>query len=448
MRERKDIERGALASLITAAQMDTVKANAALDTSRATPDDVTDPDLRDLFARVEAAVRENRNPEFFATTSGLSDRAKSIASELWVDTESVEAASPRLAALRERGNARRLLASIQRISDGVKAGKTPTRDALEQLQTTVDVFSGTVDRKRSLLSDGSRLLDDMAKIEDRVVEPAIPTGIESLDMATGGLQRTLTIIGALPGVGKSAVLASIVRNMTAQGRKVGFFSLEDEASWLTNRLTADAAKVSLFALTSKPLYDAQRDRVARAWGGIMDTLGRIIVDDTPLMTVDQIVASARSMVVNDGVEAIMIDHLGEIKLARTDRHDLDVIEVLQQLRLLSKRYKIPVVIAAHLKRRQGLDLNTRPELTDFAFSSGLERMARVALGLSRGPEGSREINITVLKQTNGPAGMSFPVSFIGAVGTVDNAHIPNESLSEMLAGAKSFDERNQRGGNE
>lgn len=448
MEERKSIERGALASLITVAQLDTAKANAALDSSRATPDDMTDPTLRALFVRIEAAVRENRNPEFFTTVSGLPDVAREVASELWTDTESVEVAAPRLAALRERGNSRRLLAAMQRISEEVRAGRARSIDALEQLQTTVDVFSGTMDRKRSLLSDGSRLLDDMQKIADRVVEPSIPTGIESLDTATGGLQRTLTIIGALPGVGKSALLASIVRNMAASGRKVGFFSLEDEASWLTNRLTADAAKVSLFALTSKPLYEAQQERVVRAWGGIMEMLGRVIVDDTPLMTVDQIVASARSMVVNDGVEAILIDHLGEIKLNRSDRHDLDVIEVLQQLRVLSKRYKIPVVIAAHLKRRQGLDLNTKPELTDFAFSSGLERMARVALGLSRGADGSGEINITVLKQTNGPAGMSFPVAFAGAVGTVENRAIESESLSVMLAGAKAFDDKHKHGGNE
>ena len=110
-------------------------------------------------------------------------------------------------------------------------------------------------------------------------------------------------------------------------------------------------------------------------------------------------------------------------LDRTDRHDLDMTEALQRLRAVSKQYKVPVVVAAHLKRRQGLDITAEPTLTDFAFSSGLERMARVALGLYKinpKPGDAPQMGVAVLKQTNGPSGQAIALEIDESAAMVRN----------------------------
>ena len=59
--------------------------------------------------------------------------------------------------------------------------------------------------------------------------------------------------------------------------------------------------------------------------------------------------------------------------------------------------------------RDGLNVDTPPRLTDFAFSAGVERMARVALGLYK-REGD-VLGCTLLKQTEGPSGFDFDLNF-------------------------------------
>lgn len=231
----------------------------------------------------------------------------------------------------------------------------------------------------------------------------VPTGVRELDAEIGGLQASvLTMLGALPGVGKSALLASMLRNMARAGTKVGFFSLEDEGTWLPKRFLALEAGVPLFVLTTRPLTKEQSNRVHEAQPRVYELMQRIVLDERPGLTPQEVVMSATQMVTRHGVKAILVDHLGEIRTERSERYDLDVGETLSMLRDVAKRYSIPVVVAAHVKRRQGLGIEDPPSLTDFANSSAPERISRVALGLSK-PSQDRLV-CTVLKQTNGMSG--------------------------------------------
>jgi replicative DNA helicase len=272
------------------------------------------------------------------------------------------------------------------------------------------------------------LCDTLDEIQRGAREPVLPSGIEALDAATGGLQPTLTVIGALPSVGKSGLLCSIVRNLAARGVRCGVFSLEDEREFIVQRLVADAAAVPLFVLRNRPLGHHQRERVASNIERLHAQMRNVVVDDRPAVTTDELVASARDMITRHGCKALLVDHLGEIRLKRTDRHDLDIAECLQQLRALSKTYRIPVVVFCHLKRRDGLTRQSEPKVTDFAFSAAVERMARVALGLSRPDE--QTLRVHLLKQNNGKQEIAFDLTFTGPAGVVAN-HASASTLDDL-----------------
>jgi replicative DNA helicase len=231
------------------------------------------------------------------------------------------------------------------------------------------------------------------------------TGVTTLDKEVGGLQASvLTLIGALPGVGKSAMLATMLWGVAVQKVKVGFFSLEDERLWITRRWLANLSGVNLHKLTTGRLNRIDEEALEAAAPRIHEVLGAVVVDDRPALTPIDVIGAAKDMIINQGVRVVFVDHLGEMRLARSERYDLDVADALAGLREVAKTYNVPMVVASHVRRRQGLTLDEAPHLTDFANSSAPERMARVALGLSRCPDG---IRVSILKQTNGPSGRSF-----------------------------------------
>lgn len=287
------------------------------------------------------------------------------------------------------------------------------QDGAEQLQ----VLSNRVAALRSGASD----VEEFEKRMDDAVAGrqvvCIPTGIEALDEAIGGLQASvLTMLVALPGVGKSAFLASILYSLCERRIKVGFFSLEDERMWITNRLMAVTTGVPLFNIqTQRNIHHAQNDRFKSQREYARELLSSAIIDDRPGLTVGDIVESAKDMILTHKCEVLMLDHLGEIRMSRSDRYDLDVADVLSQLRNLAKRHKIPIIVAAHARRRQGLTENDAPALTDFANSSAPERMARVAIGLSRIDGGVRA---SILKQTNGPTGQHLSLKLVMSAGVL------------------------------
>lgn len=273
---------------------------------------------------------------------------------------------------------------------------------------------------------GTRTLSDVlvdvakerADIEAGVNVPIIPTGLGDLDAVIGGLQPTLTILGAHPGVGKSAFIATVIRNLARAGITVGVFSLEDQASWLAWRYLAAESSVSQFILRTRQLTDAQHERFGDAEKTIHGYGGRILIDDRTGLSPGDIVQTARDLILNRGVQALFVDHLGELRYEnrRGDRYDLDVAEGLSDLRGLAKSYGVPVICATHL-RREALD---PPRLFDFANAAAIERQARVAISLTR-PQDGEVLTAHVLKQTNGKAGVKVDLPFSGAAALVGNA---------------------------
>jgi replicative DNA helicase len=271
---------------------------------------------------------------------------------------------------------------------------------------------------RPLTSLQEDVLDELDVRHKEGTLPVVPTGIAKLDRVIGGLAPTLTVIGGLPGAGKSALIATMVRNIARAGKKVGVFSLEDEGRWLAWRLLSDGSGVDQFILRNRRLSDWQMERVSAGAEAVYQYGDRILVDDRPGMTASDIVQAARSSILTKGVEVVFVDHLGELELEDSgDRHDLRLGHALSQLRSIAKQYNVPVVVAAHMNRKADEKPGQEPRLRDFKNSSSIGEKARVALGLCREP-GSDTLGICILKQTNGQAGLRVDVTFHGAAAMI------------------------------
>ena len=425
-----DLETACLRALIGDCDRGVNVARQALDLSGASEAHFSHEN-RALFTHIAGAIRGGSRPDPVLLSRALPERSAEI----------LELAST----ARAGHSASRLGALVQ------SAARSSTAQSLGAI---CDRMRNSSESMETLVGDAQALLAALALwgsgpvsgdvVIDRVVTtaiargkgdmpPLIQTGIEAIDTAIGGLDNTLILIGAQPGVGKSALTATMVRNIAAMGVKVGLLSLEDEADWWGERVLAAASGFDLGTLTGgvsgygvEKLRDAQKTlRAAGGWVEIDDRHGR---------STGEIVAAAHALIAR-GARVLFVDHLGEIAHGEAHRHDLAVSNTLRALRGVSKQHKLPVVVLTHLRREGGND-NAEPRLQDFAETAGAERMARVALGLWR-KDGERpgeyKMMCSVLKRTKGPAGFNFELNVSRTSATV--IHTPaSDGLVRRVSG--------------
>jgi replicative DNA helicase len=403
-------EETALSSLAQLGGIDPAKASALLDELGMRAEDFGP--LQRIAAAVEFFLREGRAPEVF----GVSERSKASREQV---VKLLVSNSPgnwlplrqQLEGVREDSRRRQLLSALDLVRKSLATGElnAAASEGIKLLEAAQSHHAHVRPVSEHLL----KLVNHVEEVAAGRQPPVLETGFKDLDEAIGGLQPTLTVIGSLPGKGKSALLAGIVLNLAMRGVKSGIVSLEDEGQWLARRLTALKSQLPVFVLANRPLGSHQLERFGEAVEQLYTPMESALIDDRSRLTTREVVTSCRNML-SRGARALFVDHLGEIRIERSDRHDLDISEALSELRAMAKSYRVPVVVLCHLKRSS----EETPVLTDFAFSAGVERMARVALALTRDNDGP--LRVHVLKQTQGPSDVAVELDFDKSSGVVCN----------------------------
>ncbi len=415
----QDAERAWLNALSNVSAVSTEDGLRMVEASRLTPEDFSGPALGDLFRASSDFLRRGVELELIsleaalvASTAVKSAGGRKFLASVLMPTEAFGGSAAEHARIIGDASLRRRSANALR--GLITALQDPSLDPVETIANGSRAWQGFANQTPGLGTaeqDVFRLSEMLDAAQKNRRELVIDTGVEALDKEIGGLQPgVLTLVGALPGVGKSSLIATLVRNVANSGRKVGLFSLEDERIWLARRLLSFESGVPLFLLATKPLTTAQKQQVDEAGEGVYKTLQNVVLDDRPGLTPAEVAATARDMILNHGVKAVFVDHLGEMRLPRGERYDLDIADALAAMRDVAKRHNVPVVVASHVRRRQGLGIEQAPSLTDFANSSAPERMARVALGLSKPWDDC--LRVTVLKQTNGRSGQDIDLAMV------------------------------------
>ncbi len=314
-------------------------------------------------------------------------------------------------------SARRRLASIGRklteLSANLQMNPTQLQAKASQHLLAADVATP---RWKTLNEHLQGAYDHVHAVEAGTAQPVVPTGLAALDQVIGGWQPTLTIIAARTGVGKSAALATFIQNVARAGQRAAVFSLEDEGDWLAWRYLAYETGVNQFLLRYSKKTDAEWSRVAESPAAFEGWAERVLVDDRPGLTADEVVLAVDDAVANHGVQIVFIDHLKEMDhhAQRRERHDLNIEASLQKLRACQKRHRIPFVIAHQLTEDRE---NKTPTLSDFADGKVIGKMSRVAIALTRA-QGSDEMDMHILKQTNGLSGRLVTVRFINGAAMI------------------------------
>lgn len=210
------------------------------------------------------------------------------------------------------------------------------------------------------------------------------TGLADLDERLGGLEPgTLTVVGARPSMGKTALAVAMARHAAANGTGVLFFSLEMDAAQIGRRAVCQISGIPLEAVRNGRLGQDAWVKLTEAQGRFAKT--PFIIDDRPGASLMQISAAARRAKRKNRIGLIVVDHLGLMATARgLEGQPVQAIgHNTRGLKRLAKELGLPILLLCQLSRANELREEKRPQLSDLRGSGDIEQDTDVVLFVHR-----------------------------------------------------------------
>jgi len=211
----------------------------------------------------------------------------------------------------------------------------------------------------------------------------IPTGIKNLDnLIIGFHKKSVCVIGARPGIGKTAFMQQINRNLIAQGYKTGIISIEMDAESLLVRDISAMTQIDSILIESGKLGVSEIAEVESATERLRKQSYQI--DEDSHQTPKKIMATINKWKVQYNIQAILIDYLQLIKADETrektqNRNDLIIAQISEEFRKFAKSTGTPIILLSQLNRNNETRQDKRPQLSDLRESGAIEQDARQVL---------------------------------------------------------------------
>lgn len=265
----------------------------------------------------------------------------------------------------------------------------------------------------SLLSDALAISFDpnighdyLEQAEDRYqyyhrVQEKLPFDLEYFNKITknGVPKKTLNVVLAGVGVGKSLFLCHLSAAYLIQGKNVLYITLELAEEEVSKRIDANLMNVTFDDLLNMPkdLYDKKIATLKQK------THGRLIVKEYPTTSASTIhfksLLNELNLKKNFVPDVIMVDYINICASARVKAGDANsytyIKAIAEELRGLAVEFNVPVWTATQLTR-SGYG-SSDPDMTDTAESFGLPATADLFLALITNDQ-MEQLNQLMVKQ--------------------------------------------------
>jgi replicative DNA helicase len=193
----------------------------------------------------------------------------------------------------------------------------------------------------------------------------------------------MVVIGGRPGMGKSALATQIAVNAAKSLKARSLvFSLEMSKKQLVRRMISaesgieeNRIKAGRINENEWPVYMAGAQTVSEL---------PITIDDTAILTPQQLRAKAWRHYAKFGLDLLIVDYLqlmaGD---GRSQNKHQEISEISRTCKLLARELNIPVVVLSQLSRKCEERGNKRPLLSDLRESGAIEADADIVMFLYR-----------------------------------------------------------------
>ncbi len=317
--------------------------------------------------------------------------------------------------VKEKAVLRRLIRVNEEIANDCYLGRDPLETILADTEKKIfDLLqsrsSGDFVPIRQVALNVLENIEKASKTKETVT--GVPTGFIDLDYKTSGFQPSdFILIAARPSMGKTAFVLNVVDHVAVKkGIPCMVFSLEMSKEQLVNRMLSMESNVDSQKLRTGTLTDSDWDAVVEGVGIIGGS--KLIIDDTPGISISELRSKCRKMKLEHGLGMVIIDYLqlmtGSGK--NGDNRQQEISEISRSLKALAREMQAPVVALSQLSRACETRTDHRPMLSDLRESGAIEQDADVVMFLYRDDYYNKDsemkdmAEVIIAKQRNGPIG--------------------------------------------
>ena len=317
--------------------------------------------------------------------------------------------------VKEKAVLRRLIRVNEEIANDCYLGRDPLETILADTEKKIfdlpqSRSSGDFVPIRQVALNVLQNIEKASKTKETVT--GVPTGFIDLDYKTSGFQPSdFILIAARPSMGKTAFVLNVVDHVAVKkGIPCMVFSLEMSKEQLVNRMLSMESNVDSQKLRTGTLTDSDWDAVVEGVGIIGGS--KLIIDDTPGISISELRSKCRKMKLEHGLGMVIIDYLqlmtGSGK--SSDNRQQEISEISRSLKALAREMQAPVVALSQLSRACETRTDHRPMLSDLRESGAIEQDADVVMFLYRDDYYNKDsemkdmAEVIIAKQRNGPIG--------------------------------------------
>ncbi len=328
---------------------------------------------------------------------------------------------------------------------------TDVFDLLDKAESKLyEVTQGNIKRSsetaQSLVIQAKKRIEEIAGKEGL---SGIATGFTLLDKITSGWQPSdLIIIAARPGMGKTAFVLSMARNVAIDyGHPVALFSLEMSSVQLITRLISSETGLSSEKLRTGKLEKHEWEQLSIKVKNLEKA--PLFIDDTPSLSIFDLRAKSRRLASQHGVKLIIVDYLqlmtaGGGNGKSSFNREQEISTISRNLKALAKELGVPVIALSQLSRNvESRGANKRPLLSDLRESGAIEQDADIVSFIYR-PEYYKmtewdddeqsptegQAEFIIAKHRNGSL-ENIRLKFIGNLGKFDNLEEYSSPFEDM-----------------
>ena len=234
-------------------------------------------------------------------------------------------------------------------------------------------------------------------------------GLATIDNATDGfIKKEVVVIAARPSMGKT-LFATTIADGLSKNNKVALFELEMSEEGLGIRQLASKSMINGVKLRRGDLDDKQWKDITQAASNLATR--KLWIDTTSSQTIYNIKAKAKKLKMQNGLDCIIIDHIGLLQeTTKSMNRNLHIGEITREAKIMAKELDINVILLSQLSRAVEQRTDKRPMMSDLRESGNIEQDADLIMFLYRDEyynaesEEKETLEIGIAKQRNGKTG--------------------------------------------
>ncbi|MDO5509850.1 MAG: replicative DNA helicase [Weeksellaceae bacterium] len=224
-------------------------------------------------------------------------------------------------------------------------------------------------------------IEHVKRMSEQEGMSGVPSGFTQVDKVTSGWQNSdLIILAARPGMGKTAFVLSMAKNITVNYKiPVAMFSLEMSSVQLITRLIVSETGISNDKMKKGNLTPAEWTQLYAKVKSLENS--PLYIDDTPALNIFDLRAKCRRLVSQHGVKIIIIDYL-QLMTTRekgsSGNREQEISTISRSLKAIAKELNVPVIALSQLSRSvETRSASKRPILSDLRESGAIEQDADI-----------------------------------------------------------------------